>query len=453
MDTELWIRNPNLFIRECEEESVRDFTWDHGLLKKRRIDLAHFMDLYYGPTKPWNAMIISELGACLINPDNPIKNPEAVFPVWKYGEPWHELEELAANPIGLSEKACDDESLPGEWRPRYGQSHRVIISYTPMATTNIGRGFFRSLAELQSEYPDCKIHVHGVYSFRVNFGLEFASVDFEPRSIAAKGGVVLPNGKHIDIEDLHEYAHWIEMLGFHVRDMKVPRNRCIYNLRSAKWASEHFRENLKFKYKGFERIDPDDPLLNIKGLKRNKSVFVKRVVPQPDDKFLCNVCSLKSYCKYYRVGAVCSVPDSEPAQLALFFKTRDSDQILEGMKQLLEIEATRIKDARQAETDNEEINPEVTRMLNNIFVHAEKFVKLIDPSLRTPGAVVTSNTLNLTAGMTPQAMAAKVIEYLVGQGIPRGEITSDMVMHIIDSPGDNLEQKAIEAATVLRVNP
>src|SRR5690606_39286766 len=38
-------------------------------------------------------------------------------------------------------------------------------------------------------------------------------------------------------------------LGMRVRDLELPRNRCIFNLRSALWAAENYKETPKFATK------------------------------------------------------------------------------------------------------------------------------------------------------------------------------------------------------------
>ena len=122
------------------------------------------------------------------------------------------------------------------------------------------------------------------------------------------------------------------------------------------------------------------------------------------------------------------------------------------MSQLLNIEAKRFEAARQNEIEKERLDPEVTKMLDKMFGHAEKFAKLVDPSLRATSTTnnnSTNQTLVLNAGST-QELAANVMRILIAQGVPANEITSDMVMGIIQSPGDNLEQKAIDASAGFR---
>jgi hypothetical protein len=455
MGTQVWYRNPKNYIRECAEVGVENFVWDHGFIKKKGIDVNAFMTLYYGYQKPWRAMVVSSLGAPLLDRDHFFgDNPAAVFPVWKYGDPFSDLEELVANPVGLNEKKCGVWSGQVEgFQPIYGQPHIVVCTYMPNGKESQAKKFYRVLADLQEDYPDCMIHVHGLYTYNILFGLGYTSVDIEARTDAAKSRIRLPNGLIVRTDEefeLKDNKHWVELMGFKIKEMETPRNRCLYNIKTALWAADNFRENLKFQHKGFIHLDPDDP--TEKKDSRPRSVFVRRVVPLPDDKYFCNVCSLKNSCKFFRVGAVCSVPNSKPAPLAHFFKTRDSEQILEGMNHLLQIEAERITAARQDETANDRLNPETTKMLDKMFNHVERFAKLVDPNLRNPGNQTTNQTLILN-GNTPQELASQVMRMLVAQGIPASEITPEMVMEIIEAPGDDINQKAIDASAVIRAEP
>lgn len=431
--------------------------WDHGILKKKNIDVNRFMDLHYGESRAWRAMIVSEHGALLVDNNSSMKKPTACFPVWKFGESFDVLNDLVQNPVGLNPRRIRrPEYMPPEFRYQDGQPHYVVVSYLPDVSTVQGRDFFLYLAHLQEENPECRIHIHGLYSWRVMFGLGFGSADVDARTDAAKKRLVLPNGRFIYVtdEEIYAYEHWVNLLGYDLKDLiESPRDRCMYNIKSALWASEHFRESVRFKNKGFEGIDLDT-LSGRMEKTESKRIFVRQVKPLPDDKFFCNHCSLQSSCKFFRVGAVCAVPDSEPTKLAQFFKSRDSETILDGMTVLLQMEAERVQDARQAEAEKEVINPEVTKMLGQIFSHAEKFAKLLDPSLRAPaGPSITNNSLILNAG-TPQELAAQAVNILVARGIPRSEITPEMIMELVESnQGSSFKDHAIEAGAVVRADP
>jgi hypothetical protein len=457
MPTEVWFRNPNLYHRECAELHVNRIVWDHGLLKKKGIGVNRFMDLFFGVNSGWTTLIISELGALQVDTECSMEQPRAVYPVWKYGEDFRDLVDLVKNPVGLNERLCRGSGDP-QWRPKLGQPHRVVISYCPDGRTGHGKEFFRILSELQEENPECIIHLHGIYSFTLMFGLTFGAVDYEPRADAAKGKLVLPAGKRVqwDDEEAGEYSYWYELVGCNLRDMSVPRNRCLFNMLSAQWAGKHFQDNVRFRTRGFEGVDPDNSSALSKLKKERQSaprIFLRNVKPLADDKFYCNACSLSSSCRYYREGAVCAVPDSEPAQLVDFFQTRSADKIMTGLMKLAEMEAERISAVRQKETDTESISPELTKMMNNLFNHGEKLAKLFDPSLRsapTPGALPAGVAGALPTGTTAQAATAQIMEYLLTTGMERADITPELVYAILEAPGATLQDKVMEAGAALR---
>ncbi len=449
MSTDVWFRNPHLYIKEALELGVSNYVWDHGFIKKKGINVNKFMDLYVGSSRKWKALVVSMHAGVMFDESSSMENPIAVVPVWKYGESFELLEEIVTNQTTKRRKG-----VPDEFQYLNGQPHWVVISYLPPLTSTNGKRFMVYLSNLQNENPHCIIHIHGAYSYRWIFGLDFMSVDMECRTNAAKNKVVLPNGRYLIMgtEEVELWEDWIKLLGTNIKTLEdSPRERCLFNIKSALWCGENYKEQVKFRVKGFENADIDGLLNSSQGPETNR-IFLKHIKPLPDDKFFCSVCSLQNSCRYFREGAVCVVPDSEPAQLAGFFKTRDSHAILEGMSQLLNIEAKRFEAARQNEIEKERLDPEVTKMLDKMFGHAEKFAKLVDPSLRATSTTnnnSTNQTLVLNAGST-QELAANVMRILIAQGVPANEITSDMVMGIIQSPGDNLEQKAIDASAGFR---
>lgn len=440
MPTEIWVRNPDNYIKECVEVGITHLAWDYGILKKKSIDPDRFAQLYYGASLPWRALIIREQGAVEIDQDHNMDNPSAVYPVWEYGQPIELLERYVTDQANTLERMRADKMCPD--KPLDGQEHRVVIIRMPSGSTSPGRAFLRVLSQFQDEYPECIIHVHGLYSFRLMFALSFRSVDIEPRNLAQKGKVVLPSGKEMAFEYTSNEDQWVNLLGFKTVDLKIPRNRCMFNIRSALWAGEHFKEAVKFRTRGFTHVDPDDPM---KKLPQSRSIMVHRVNPQEGDKFLCNLCSLQTACKYFRDGAVCIVPDSEPVELARFFKTRDADSIIDGLGTLLAAESSRLTKALAAEQEKEELYPETTKIINTLFDRGVKLAKLVDPRLAAAGAPRISVTqIN---GATPQGLVSSITEQFVAMGIPRSDITPDMVMKLLNEQTD-LKQKAIEVAAV-----
>jgi hypothetical protein len=399
--------------------------WDYGILRKRNIDANRFMDLYFGRSSGWRGLLIGQQGTLEIATDFDKDDPVARHPTWEYGQEISLLQQYV-------------ETVPTD------RDHRVVVIRPPAANTGLGRQFYRLLTEMQEDHPECILHVHGMYSYRMMFGPWYRSVDFEPRLLAKNGKVTLPTGKEVRFEATFEEAHWVTLLGFRPSDLRVPRNRCIFNIKSAQWASEHFKDAVKIRTKGFINVDPDDPF---KRVPTSKSIMVRRIRPKDSDKLLCNTCSLQTACKYYREGAVCIVPDSEPQELAKFFKSRDSDTIIDGLGTLLATQANRLDKALESEEVDEKLHPETRKIIESLFDRGVKLAKLLDPKLAAAGAPKFNfNQTTITSG-TPQALMKAITESFVAQGIPRNQITPEMIMSVFKDP-DEMKARAIETAAV-----
>lgn len=428
MSCEVWLRNPDMYIREVVEVGHGDVSWSAGLVVKKRIDVWKFMDLYYGHQMPWRAMIINSDKTILLDRDHKESDPAAIWPTWEYGQSMETLMDMIRNP------------RPGV----EGQEHRVVISRIPNVSTGLGKAFIRELSDIQEEYPDVLLHIHGLYGFKVMFGLQFRSVDFEARTPAAKDKIILPSGKAVSQASSTQQPHWVELMGMRPVELKIPRNRCMFNIKSALWAADHFKDAIRFRTRGFSHIDPDDPLQRAPN---SKSIMVKRRPASPGDKWLCEMCNLQTVCKYFRTGGVCIVPDSEPVELARFFKTRDADTIIEGLGTLLATQTHRLEKAIKAEEDSGQLHAETRKIINDLFDRGVKLAKLVDPALAAAGAPrsLTQNNINFE-GMTPQALMAAVTDEFVKKGIPRDQITPEMIMSIVEKP-EELRQRAIDVAS------
>ena len=428
MATQVWVRNPDYYIKECLELGVENIAWDRGYLVKRNIDPDKFIDLYYPSTQRYRMLVIgtTDQGASEITRGYSFARPLRVHQVWEYGDPWDLLEEMA-------EGATPDQM--------------VVVTRLPNASQGLGRRFYRALADLQEEYPKVRFHLHGLYSWRVMFGLGFRSVDIDPRTSAKKGKVYLPMGREMTYEKAAEQPHWITLLGYAPSDLRVARNRCMFNIKSAQWASRNYRENVKFKYKGAHDFDPD--AIKVKP-PVNNAIQVHRQPAIVGDKLLCDACSLQNSCKYFRVGSVCSVPDTEGSGLAAMFRSRDSDTIIEGLGTLLEKETNRLERAMSDEDLSDKIDPEVTKIINTLFDRGVKLAKLVDPRLAAAGAARINVRLNqqnnaITAA-SPQALMAAVVADLEGRGVPRDQITPEMVKAVLTDP-DEVKRRAIDVAS------
>lgn len=422
--TELWFRNPHNYVRELVEcGGPFRVAWDRGMLVKKRLDPFQHGNLYFGENEDWEALLIGEQGTAHIDSTHPVTNPLAVYPTWSYDEEFAILEEMVSHPIGENVEACTDESLPKDERPVLGQPHRVVLINLPNVQIVTNRPFYRRLAELQEEYPECIMIIHGSYSYRVMFGMGFGGADVECRQDAAQGRVRLPNGKVLAFARTINQQQWVNLMGMSVVDLKVPRNRCIFNIKAARWAAEHFTEDVNFKSRGKAEVDPDSPTTTL--AVSSSPVISHTVKPQEGDKITCDTCSLADHCKYYREGAVCSVPGSETSPLAKAFQSRDSGKIIDGLGTILAAQTNRLERGMESEEEFGELDPEVTKLMNQLFANGVKLAKLVDPTLTKPLVQINGSGTAL-AQANPREMAAAVVRALEQQGVAREDITPEM---------------------------
>jgi hypothetical protein len=90
-------------------------------------------------------------------------------------------------------------------------------------------------------------------------------------------------------------------------------------------------------------------------------------------------------------------------------------------------------------------------MLDRIFSHAERLLKVTDPKLlpahvQAPGAGETFNW----DSASPAQLAKYVTNRLQELGVPKEEITTQIIMDVINAPGDNPGEKIEAAASTLR---
>ena len=433
--TDVWFRNPDNYIRELVETGEKRIAWDRGRLVKVKIDPNTFGDLYFGAGATWEALVIGEQGAAHIDQSHTMKAPRAVYPVWEYGDDFGELEELMAENIGQDKDACSDMSVPPDERPVFGQRHMVVISGLPPSNTGPGRRVIAQIKELHEDYYDTLIHIHNMYSFRVLFGLEFGSADFDPRTDAKGGNVIIPPGKKLSPSALVANPQWARMLGFNPVDLDIPRNRCIFNIKSAVWAAENWHTQIAPKTRGVHEPDTTTPAAAYFPPTVGTHVISARV-GLPTDKVICDECSLAVDCSYYRSGAVCSIPKTDTASIARHFGTRDADTILDGLQAIVERNAKRLDKSLHDEEVMGDINPDTTKMTGLVFDQGMKLAKLLDPRLRGGPSVQVNvgsgGQAEISVGADgPRKLVASAIRELEAQGFKREDITPEMVDGII----------------------
>lgn len=448
--TEVWFRNPHNFVRELVEvgEPYR-VAWDRGILVKKRIDPVAHAKLYFGEGADFEILCVGQQGTAHLDADHGLDHPKAVYPTWEYGENFQILEEMVSSNIGFDADACSAD-VPLDERPVVGQDHRVVVTNLPNANLGANRPFYRNLRELQEEFPDTNIMLHGLYSYRVMFGMGFGSADVEPRTSAANGKVYLPNGKEIAFARTIGQMQWVNLLGMSVTDLKVPNQRCIFNIKGALWAGEHYNETMNFKTRGTVAVDPDSPVTVLPTTQQFD--INPALVRQEGDMVTCDTCSLADGCKQYREGAVCSVRGSEGSPLAKLFQSRDASRIIDGLGTILAAQTDRLEKGMQSEDEFGELDPEVTKIMNQLFQNATKLAKLIDPTLSKPLVQINNGHAQQLHGGNPKEIGAAVIRALEDQGFNRADITPEMfegmLLKMTGGPLSDPAPEAIEGRVV-----
>lgn len=449
--TEVWYRNPHNYVKELAEVGGPfRVVWDRGILVKKRIDPVMHAKVYFGHNADFEILCVGAQGTAHLDADHGLDRPLAVYPTWEYGENFNILEEMVSSPIGLDAEACSAD-IPLDERPVVGQPHRVVVTNLPNAHLGANRPFYRHLRELQEEYPDCNIMLHGSYSYRVMFGMGFGSADVDPRTDAANGKVVLPSGKILAYARTVSQLQWVNLLGMSVTDLKVPRERCIFNIKSARWAGEHFNEDVKFKSRGTAPVDPNEPKTRLPVVSSSFKT-TSEIKAVEGDKVTCDTCSLANTCKLYREGAVCSVNGSETSPLAKAFQSRDSGRIIDGLGAILAAQTNRLERGMESEEEFGELDPEVTKMMNSLFKNGVQLAKLVDPTLTKPMVQINNGAAAAVAGSNPKELGAAVVRALEDQGVKREDITPEMfermLLQMTGGPNPQQQPQVIEGKAV-----
>jgi hypothetical protein len=443
--TEVWFRDPLDYIRDCAFLLIPNIIWEGRVLDQKAVDAQAHLEMHYPQSFDYRMLILRpEFTAEVRRGFSPMM-PVAVYQTWCYDDDTlDDLEDMLANPPGEDMGVCNDPNTPIHKRPVYGQEHRVMITRWPDFRTTLGRSFMRALQRYQKDYPDVIIHLWGSNSFRANFGMDIRAADFDATLEARYKTLYLPSGKRIPADAADEFGQWVRMLGFSVSELGKLDKRVQFNIRSAQWAAEHFQEDIKFKSQGYDPVDPNThhhlPATTV-------NVMASRIKAQEGDKVTCDSCSLFKTCKYFREGAVCSLPDTDGARLAGYFATRSSDVIIEGLGKVLAVQAQRFEEAVLDEKYAEEpgLDPNVTRLGHVLVDDGTKLAKLVDPTLAAAGAARVNafyGGQHIHGDVTAQGLVSQIVAELEQKGMKREDITDEMVTQHIERQ----HQQAIEAA-------
>lgn len=469
MPTELWLRDPHgaRLIQAALQEGITNFTWHTGfMLKSRQEVLSAFRSASMGFSQEVRVMIIDPAGAAEYTVFDRYNAPRAVYPTWTPEESFDELLHLIENPPGENAEWCFDESIQPEMRPVYGQRHRVVIHrITPSDVTD---SLLLQLREIQQGWPEVELMICTLRQYSQMYGYGFPAVDWVPICLMTGSPAIvqltaLPTGKSLKEHHLFDerYADWFSLLGFHQSQMVDKQNILQYTLRAAEWARRNWDLAVPFAIErgsrktfvpdGFHQLSDKSFIIPSarRKLMRNIGLQAGEL-----DKFLCDTCVLQNACSLYREGSVCTVKGADTVSLAEQFGTRSADAIIGGLSKLLQRQAERLETAQAQEDASGELDPDVTRQYNAVFANGVKLAKLIDPSL-AGGASVNVNvgvgvsTAGAVGASDPRQLVASVVAELEAAGIPREQITSDMIRGVLESLAGNSKQKAISAAAIV----
>lgn len=427
MASSVWFRNPGGYIRELIETSTCEVVLDRGYTRKRNIDPWSYMDTWMPPhLEHWRVLHVGDQGTASYSSVS--SSPDAVYPTWQYGvDPMELLVWMVQNPAGLDPESYTVDGALIDEIPVEGQDHIVVLTDLPNAASQ--RSFYDVVWRLQQDHPDVTLMIHGTYAAKMLLSMGWKMWDYDPRPSARGGEVFLPNGRFMRHKDADPVL--VRAVGnVSMSKLEDPKERCKFTIRSLKYAAFHWNED------GFQtslptsndEVDVETPTASW------KPNIIKRIPPRAEkatDMIACDICSLSSSCYVYRAGSVCTLPRSSGSELAKFFKTRDSGLIVQGLMELLEIQAARLEKGLNWEDDEEELSPEVSKLVNSLYRQGIDLAKLVDPKLSRPlvaiqNNVSTNGAATVTSGSEQQLIAAAKAE-LEEAGVRPDEITFEMV--------------------------
>lgn len=392
--------------------------------------------------------------------DEPIR-----IPTWAYGRDPQELIRLCRN----AEKHGYD---------------RIGVGFLPRQQPSEQNRTLEWLYRLGAEYENIKFHYTLGSSWRHMFGLNFASTDFNPSYTAKFNNIWLPNGLCRNRRAFQKHLKWIHVLGFSVQELTSYENRVRFNMASALWAAEHYREAIPLsKVQKREQGDPlglltpnrgnatltraqrmrrptvaqkmahptfdpdvypqtspdlDEPYHMTEPIEGAPLIPVKPKTDTSGDRILCNSCSLAPTCHVYREGAICAVPTSPTSRLATVFGTRDTEMIKGALAEILskqveryERSAERFREDEESDVMDLKRSAHLLKMETSLVRSTETFMKILDPSFRESNIpAIQNNTMHV---YNPNVLVANVVKQLEEKGIDRSSLTPELIQQAIDA--------------------
>jgi len=422
---EIWFRNPGGYIQEMIDTATVDVVFDRGYTAKRDIDPVKFMSVWMPPhLDHWRMLHVGDQGTAAYASGS--TRPYAVYPTWQYGvDPMELLAWMLENPAGDDPEPYTIPGAAVDEIPVEGQKHMIVLTDLPNAASQ--RAFYEMLRTIQEDHPKAELFIHGLYAYRLLFSMGFQTFDFDPRAPASGGDLYLPNGKRMNWRDAADHAVTVRSLGFKPSELSEPAARCRYMIQCLKysamnWGQDGLGNSMQTDN---EDLDTETPAVSW------KPDIVKRIPPRaerPTDMIACDICSLASSCYVYRAESVCTLPRSSGSELAKFFKTRDSGMITQGLMALMDINATRLEKGLDWEETEEDLSPEVSKLVNSLFRQGVDLAKLVDPKLNRPLVAIQNNVgAALPTASSPQQLVAAAKAEIEQAGWDPADITFEMV--------------------------
>jgi hypothetical protein len=435
-DREWWVFNPGPRLDICIAEGVYDYVFHQKTYQFKpnmRISPQKHLTML-GQNYPWRAMLVDyhEAVVLLYTAERGWDGPAGVFPMWSATRDTDSLRRLLERYPRSGDPVATFTGSNEPARVIEGQEQRVVIC-------NFARhpdqweSMFRDLMDVKREYPHITFHFNGQKSIPRTLATGVDSFDHpvtidwigdQPRLLLASGHIL----SFENYEKSEDHRKWARLVGieagsiFRTED-RVRKSRRMYtfNLRSLKWSFSNYEKVWSMRVVDETDVDPDEPDMTWVPVDLQYRPRSKEIT----DKWICDLCSISDRCPFSRPGAICIVDDTEAANLAGKFKTRNSRDIIDGMGTLLGAQVERAKRAMAAEdrhNDNHpeeaRFSPEVTKMLATTFDQAAVLARLVDPTLNAKQKIGRKLIVNAgeVAGANPRQLAAGFVAELEAGG-------------------------------------
>ncbi|QOP65336.1 terminase small subunit [Gordonia phage Diabla] len=433
---DLWWQNPFKYYEHLKDSGESQVLFDHSMLEKYKINPREFM-LQHFRGMSWRCYVMNK--DCVVLFDHTCGPRESLgsWPIWDYEK--HDLAELK----DLLETPWKDRPISehADWYevPSPHQPHRVFLKN---AVTGLYDPIWRKrrlrLTKIQRLYPECEMFLKPKgFAVGLMFGSGFTACSVDPYEMRwlEKGKIILPNGRKVHLENVDKFAREIEHFGFDPYDVRYDQDvGLLYCIASIRYAAHHWD-------------DPTGPFYNQKGVHMRapdfnnpdmyapmpsyEKVSIKLDKIKPTDKVLCDSCSLWRLCPAYRTEEVCGLPSSETRKLADMALSRNADDVVEMLASVVSKQAERV----ERKIDDEKFlesgyDKDVDKMLNNLFKNGATLAKLRNPNLGRPLVQINANVNPQAQAIEqadPRALAMGVIRELEESGVPREDITEEMI--------------------------